>query len=221
RPPAPLSVSRPIVSWSMPSDHRLDPELLNQQTVDLLNRATQSRDPALLGTCIALFEGVVAMTPRRHPHRATRLSNLAEAHRARYALTGQGNDADQAIVIGQQATAALHDGDPNTALILSNLSATHLLRFQRVGHPHDLDQALQFGEQAVGATGAAPNIAMYLSNLAMGFLLRFEGTGTVADLDRAIDTGERAMAAAPAHSPHRPTTLTNLGTAYRARFKRA
>ncbi|WP_351236452.1 CHAT domain-containing tetratricopeptide repeat protein [Streptomyces sp. NPDC002133] len=205
----------------MSSDHRPDPELLNQQAVDLLNRATQSGDAALLGTCVSLFQGIVAMTPHRHPHRATRLYNLAESHRARYALTGQGDDADRAIGIGQQAVAALHDGDPNTALILSNLSATHLLRFQRVGHPSDLDGVIQFGERAVVATGAAPNIAVYLSNLAAGYLLRFEWTGHIADLDRAIDTGERAMAATPAHSPHRPTTLTNLGAAYWARFGRA
>jgi tetratricopeptide (TPR) repeat protein len=205
----------------MSSDHRPNPELLNQQAVDLLNRATRSRDPVLLGTCIALFEGIVAVTPHRHPHRATRLYNLAEAHRARYALTGQGDDADQAIGIGQQAVAAIHDGDTNTALILSNLSATHLLRFQRVGHPNDLDRVIQFGEQAVVATGADLNIAVYLSNLAAGYLLRFEGTGHIADLDRAIGIGERARSATPAHSPHRPTTLTNLGTAYWARFGRA
>ena len=205
----------------MSSDHRSDTELLNQQAVDLLNRATRFRDPVLLGSCIALFEGIVAMTPHHHPHRATRLHNLAEAHRARYELTGQGDDADQAIGIGQQAVAAIHDGDANTALILNTLSATHLLRFRRVGHPNDLDRAIQVGEQTVVATGADLNIAVYLSNLVAGYLLRFEETGHITDLDRAIGTGERARAATPAHSPHRPTILTNLGTAYWTRFTRA
>ncbi|MGW0575494.1 CHAT domain-containing protein [Streptomyces sp. NPDC002920] len=205
----------------MSSDHRPDPELLNQQAVDLLNRATRSGDTALLGSCVSLFQGIVALTPHRHPHRATRLYNLAESHRARYALTGQSDDADQAIGIGQQSVAALHVGDPNSALILGNLSATHLLRFQRVGHPNDLDGIIEFGERAVVATGADLNIAFHLATLATGYLLRFEGTGHIADLDRAIDTGERAMAVTPADSPHRPTTLTNLGTAYWTRFGRA
>ncbi|MFJ8991266.1 CHAT domain-containing protein [Streptomyces sp. NPDC102279] len=205
----------------MSPDHRPDPELLNQQAVDLLNRATQSGDTALLGVCVSLFHNILALTPHHHRHRATRLYNLAESHRARYALTGQEDDGDQAIGIGRQAVIALTVGDPNSALILGNLSATHLMRFQRVGHSNDLDGVIEFGERAVAAPGTDPNIAFHLSTLATGYLLRFEGTGHTADLDRAIGTGERAMALTPAGSPHRPTTLTNLGTSYWARFGRA
>ncbi|MEU8791404.1 CHAT domain-containing protein [Streptomyces sp. NPDC048643] len=205
----------------MCSDHRPDPELLNQQAVDLLNQATRTGDTALLGTCVSLFEGILALTPRDHPHRATRLYNLAESHRARYALTGREDEAARSIGIGQQAVAALRDGDPNSALILGNLSATHLTRFQQIGHTSDLDGVIEFGERAVAANGPDLTIAFHLSTLATGYLLRFEGTGHIADLDRAIGAGERAMALTPADSPHRPTTLTNLGTAYWARFGRA
>lgn len=201
-------------------DHRPDPELLNQQAVDLLDRATQSGDTALLGACVSLFQGVLALTPHHHRQRATRLYNLAESHRALYALTGQEADGDQAIGIGQQAVLALGDGDPNSALILGNLSATHLLRFQRAGHPNDLNGVIELGERAVASTGTNLNIAFHLSTLATGYLLRFQGTGHPADLDRAIGTCERAMALLPADSPHRPMTLTNLGTSYWARFGR-
>lgn len=91
----------------MSSDHRLDPEQLNHQAVDLLNRATQAGDTALLGRCVPLFRSIVALTPPHHPHRATRLYNLAETHRALYALTEREDDADQSIGIGRQAVAAL------------------------------------------------------------------------------------------------------------------
>lgn len=204
----------------MCSDHRPDPELLNQQAVDLLDQATRAGDTALLGTCVSLFEGVLALTPHRHPNRATRLYNLAESHRARYALTGREDEVARSIGVGQQAVAALRDGDPNSALILGNLSATHLMRFQRFGHAGDLDGVIAHGERAVAATGPDPYIAFHLSTLASGYLLRFEVTGRADDLDRALDAGERAMAVTPAGSPHRPTTLTNLATAYWARYGR-
>ncbi|MFI9170937.1 CHAT domain-containing protein [Streptomyces lincolnensis] len=205
----------------MSTDHGPDPELLNQQAVDLLNRATASGDTNLLGTCVSLFQNILALTPHHHPHRATRLYNLAESHRARYALTAHPADGDRSVAVGRQAVAALHDGDPNAALILGNLAATHLLRYQRAGHPDDLDGIIECAERAIVATGADPNMAFHLSTLATGRLLRFEGTGHLADLDRAIDCGERALALAPAGSPHRPVTLTNLGTSYWARFGRA
>ncbi|WLW53342.1 CHAT domain-containing tetratricopeptide repeat protein [Streptomyces sp. YU58] len=203
----------------MSYDHRTDPELLNQQAVDLLDRATRSGDTAQLRSCVSLFHGILALTPPHHPHRATRLYNLAETHRALYALTGQESDADQSIGIGRQAVAALQDGDPNSALIIANLSATHLLRYQRTGQPNDLDGVVEFAARAGLAPGTQLNIAFALSTLAAGYVLRFEGAGHPADLARAIDIGERALAATPAGAPHLPGTLANLGMGYLRRFE--
>lgn len=191
---------------------------LDQQSItanSLLAQAARTGDLVLIQASIQLHHATLT---DRGPRRAVRLSNLALAFRARFRRTGNTDDADRAVELGEQAIATLVTGDQNAAPILSSVGAVYLARFARTGRPADLDRAIQLCEWAVAAVDPGdPHRAIYLSNVCSGYYSRFDLTGNLADIDRSIEVGEQAMAALARPDP---TILSSLGFAYRARFER-
>ncbi|NED09375.1 tetratricopeptide repeat protein, partial [Streptomyces sp. SID6648] len=75
-----------------------------------------------------------------HPGRATILSTLGMALRARYERTGDAGDLDEAVAVGREAAEATPDDHPARTLRLSNLAVILQARFGRTGSLTDLGE---------------------------------------------------------------------------------
>jgi hypothetical protein len=67
----------------------------------LLKEAMSSNDLALITTAVSMWERILTATPASHPDRATFLSNLGVALRARFQQLGTLADLDEASMQGE------------------------------------------------------------------------------------------------------------------------
>jgi tetratricopeptide (TPR) repeat protein len=136
---------------------------------------------------------------------------------ARYALTGDSFDADE-------ATAAFRKGadlTPADPLTQQNLAQALLDLYQRTGEPRHLHDSIDAARRTAAdapATGG-PLRRHALGTLATALLARFNLLGELDDLDTAITLGEEAVRLQPAGSPKRPARLGSLANAYATRYR--
>ena len=139
--------------------------------------------------------------PVDHPYRAGYLSGLGNALRARFGLTGQLADVDQAIARLFEAVDATPVDHPHRASVLSNLGNALLARFERTGQVADLDQAITAGQEAVNVIQVDhPDRTGMLSNLGGALQTRFEQLGQRTDLNQALEMfreGARVITGSP------------------------
>ena len=173
-----------------------------------------------LDSAIDHFRQAVTTASTGHPYRAMYMSNLGEALRTRFELTGQPGDLDEAVAWGREAVTSTPSDHPDRPQRLNNLEAALLARFQRSRHQPDLNKAITLGRQVLDAASTDnPDRAMYLSNLGSALGTRFGLTGQPDDLDEAIALSRQAVKAARPGHPNRPGYLSNLARALNTHFE--
>ncbi|RYP49514.1 hypothetical protein DL768_004780 [Monosporascus sp. mg162] len=214
-----------------------------------LNKFKETGDLNDLRMAVSGAEEAVAATPRDHPDRAARLSNLGISLWTRFERTGDVNDLNMAIEKGRKAVEATPRDYPDRAEGLTNwefpfgpggeavkatpcdhpdrvgrlinLAASLLTRFQRTGDVNDLNMAIERNEEAVEAVPRDyPDQADMLTNLAVSFSIKYERTGDLSDLKMAIEKGGEAVEVTPSGHPRQAQMLTNLAISFWRRFER-
>ena len=84
----------------------------------------------------------VEATPSGDPARAGNLGNMAAALLARFQLTDELADLDEAISLTRTAAGCVGGGDPSRTQILFNLGRMLETRFRRTAAQADLDAAV-------------------------------------------------------------------------------
>ncbi|MFI5590017.1 hypothetical protein ACIA5G_33560 [Amycolatopsis sp. NPDC051758] len=178
-------------------DARLLADAAVELAADLLDRARRSLDPDPMSAAVAVWRFIVDATPRDHPSRPGRLSELGFALRSWFASSLALTDPDEAIEAGRAAVAATPAGHPHLASVLVSLSTELQARFRRVGATVDLDEAVDTAQAAAAAAAAESYRAVLLCNLAIALCLRYGDSGSMADLDNAIRAATDAVAVVP------------------------
>ena len=139
---------------------------------------------------------------------------------SRFERTGDPQDLDRAIDLGEKALDAA-PGEAATQARLSNaLGAALMRRHQRTGSLSDLSRAIDLDEKALDTSSDDdPQWPIYLSALGAALETRFERSGRQDDLEAAIDLCERALEAAPADHHDRYMFLSNVAAALLSRFE--
>jgi hypothetical protein len=188
----------------------------------LLSSALPSPDPDLIAAAIGIWTRILAAIPDDHPDRAAWLTFLAAALQARYKLTGDDRDLDEAISLGRQAAARTRGSDFTGAALLSGLVKALRMRFDDTGRLADLDEAIQIERRvAESSPHDRPYMPPLLSDLGYDLRVRFGQTGSLADLDEAVRVGREAVARGSAQGlsddPAFVLSLANLHAALRIR----
>ncbi|WP_112267902.1 CHAT domain-containing protein [Lentzea terrae] len=196
------------------------PGLLSNVATSLLRRYERVGVLADVQLAIDHLERAVAASPS--DDHVWHLANLGAAYRTRYDHLGDLKDLRAGFDLAERALAATPDDDPALALRLSGLANSYQLRYDHLGKLSDLRQAAEYDERALAATPVGhPDRSKYLSNLCVAFRRLFESgwDQRPADLTKAVEYGEQAVAVVSTDLHQLGLTLTNLGTAYAARFR--
>jgi hypothetical protein len=171
----------------------------------------ETHDPAYLDRAIE----VAREGSRATQDSAVHLSQLCNALRMRYELTGELSDLNGAIDAGTACLEKTCRGHRSEDQRLSNLGFALRLRYERLGTPDDIERAVELGRRAVeSAQPGARGLSRLQSNLGVALRVHFEVSSDVQDLEDAVAWGEACLAQAVADSEVLPGMLANLGLAY-------
>ncbi|SHN38541.1 CHAT domain-containing protein [Cryptosporangium aurantiacum] len=206
----------------LPADHADRPPALAQRCVVLHRLFEVTADPLRIEDAIEAGWSAVESWDEL-PGRALALAQLALAHEARFAATGELVDATAAIDL---LTVARDDTTPDTeehARTLANLGGVYRVRFERTGDTTDLDQAVDSCLTAVRIT--PPERRTYrlrVAQLASALQSRAVHTGSAGDLREAERRLDEVLSRSPSSDPDRWTVVSNRGLAalYRWQIER-
>ncbi|KZV60452.1 hypothetical protein PENSPDRAFT_341349 [Peniophora sp. CONT] len=174
-----------------------------------------------LDSSIAAFRRafeVVSVDPS--DERLLLLNNFSAALDARFRLSGNPSDIDDAIKMQLEVVDRTPEDDPDKALCLGNLGAALWSRYKRFGNATDLETALVAKHRAVHLTpDGEPLKSHWLANLAASLSCRFDRYGEVANIEEAIMMQRRAVELTPDDDPTMPGRLISLGVYLDDRFQ--
>ncbi|MFG2340890.1 hypothetical protein [Streptomyces yangpuensis] len=157
---------------------------------------------------------------RQGDDRAAFLGNLMISLGTRYAWTGDEDDLDEAVLVGEEAISVIPPDDPRWAVHASNLSGLLRIRFDDRGTRPDLDEAVRLSAAAAEATPEQdPARSLRWSNLSNALAARFDLRRHPDDLDAAVDAGRRAVLAVGSQPGLQAPVVANLGNLLLTRFE--
>ncbi|MGI8333708.1 tetratricopeptide repeat protein [Actinomadura scrupuli] len=146
------------------------------------------------------------------------LANLGDALRARFDLTSDVPDLDEAVSCLRRAVQLTATGHSGLHALLSVLGDALRARFDLTNDPADLDEAVSCLARAVELTPAENHDRpAVLSNFGAALRRRFDHTADPADLDEAIS---HLRAAWQFEGHQQELVRSNLGAALLLRYER-
>ncbi len=145
---------------------------------------------------------------REHPALPGLLSHLGSDLAARFRISGDSQDLDEAITKHREAVEATPSGDPDRLRCLTNLATALATRAQILNDANDANEAVKVAQAAADAAPHGhPMRPRALSNLAIALARRYEHTRDPAELDHAVSIARDSV-----------RECTDLDRADRARF---
>jgi tetratricopeptide (TPR) repeat protein len=194
----------------LPSSHPLAPFAKSRLSSRLLQHGTTlPLDRQAIDEAVRLSSGASSEVPVPD---AELLTNVGNALRARFELTGDIADIDGAIDHLSQAGLAPRAADAGDLhVILADLGDALLARYEATGVVADLNAAVDRLQWAVRLTPPGhPNSSAVLSNLGAALLSRFGHSAAVRDLNEAIPNLREAWQAG---GGRQDVVRSNLGSA--------
>jgi tetratricopeptide (TPR) repeat protein/CHAT domain-containing protein len=142
---------------------------------------------------------------------------LGQSLRTRYERQRRPGDLDEAIVLVEQAMAAMPPGHPIRQAGSYELSVVLLKRFMGNQNRDDIDRAIAVAREG---TAAADDNPVLLSGLAEALAARFHLLKAPADLDEAINTMRRSVSLLPDGHPDWSVFRNSLANFLRIRGER-
>ncbi|KAA9158558.1 CHAT domain-containing protein [Amycolatopsis acidicola] len=149
-------------------------------------------------------------------NQAAGFASLSYALKARFLVSGNHSDLDEAVETGRRALAL----EPENGLFLVSLSDTGRIRFEHGGDKADLDEAIEMGRRATALPLKGSNRAQAWVNLSVLLRTRFARDRFPADIDDAVDAGRRALEFADEEDYDRPNWMLSYAEALITRFRR-
>ncbi|MGD9525350.1 MAG: hypothetical protein AB7V44_01030 [Pseudonocardia sp.] len=121
--------------------------------------------------------------------------------RARYRVTGDEQDREEALRHFGTALDRLSPTDPGRPMVLMDRATTLMDRYERTGSADDVTEAVALYRESVELTPpGSPGLPRRLLNLAMVLHAQYDGTGDLAALDEALHVLTDALGGGPAPS---------------------
>lgn len=159
--------------------------------------------------------------PAEHPAYPRCLAYLSHAYQARYQVSGDQADLDEALKLIRRALDVAVADDPMMPVLLLNHAGIRNQRFESRNDVADLDEAIAAGRKALaGFSPPAPQWILASTHVGNALRGRYERTGELADLDEAVAVFKTAAAAVPGGHPRRGGHLSNVGQALLIRYAR-
>jgi CHAT domain-containing protein len=219
-------LERALTCWEnalqlVPPDSKLQPVILNNLGIALVDQFNLSQELPLLRQAISAHERSVELTEVTSQDLASRLSNLGVALNTLFEQTGDLNTLEKANQAYEQSVAHTPAGSPHLALRLNNLGTGLSDRYDIKGDSADLDKALEAYQQALRNTAAdSTQLPYYLNNNASGLICRYRSEGRLDDLLQAIRAYRESVKKTSSGSPTLAGRLNNLAIALRTEYVR-
>jgi tetratricopeptide (TPR) repeat protein len=151
----------------------------------------------------------------------TILSELANALRIRYEVTGELASLDRAISANQQILALSTPGTADYSAAAGNLGNVLQIQFDQNKNQPDIDSAISLLREAVAtAENEAPHWLSALANALhrRSKAIRSDSEASDSDLEEAIRTGLDAVDGTPSDAPELSRRMVNLAGFYKSRY---
>lgn len=198
-----------------------------------MTRIKQETSLNVMDNSIMSLQNMVILMSDRHPEKGLYLDNLAGALHARFKLLGNIKDLQDAISNQRKCLGITPDQDLNKPWLFSNLAGLLWDRFIHVGELEDLEEAIHgmqgahrvLSDRYSGHPDSDGKLASSYANLGAVFLERHLRLRVFKDLEVAIQNLEMAVQLGskvlnPDYRHIQSGFLTDLGTAFEARFDR-
>ncbi|MFI6824801.1 CHAT domain-containing protein [Micromonospora sp. NPDC050187] len=181
-----------------------------------LHRALRSTDDNLLEWSVRLCRRILSDTPDDHPHRLSRMANLAGALHERSDRGGDRGDVD--IAIDLMTTVLNKTPEPGCASWL-NLALAHATRFRQRQDPGDLDSAVTHIRTGLAVASTPSDSVRGLTQLGHALRERAAHTDNPADLNDALDCLRTAARQADENYPEPDRIHAGLAACLRLRAR--
>ncbi|BCJ76950.1 hypothetical protein CS0771_64940 [Catellatospora sp. IY07-71] len=168
---------------SDPANDEQLPELLHNESRDLIDDSLRQFDDIAVDLGIVLGRCAVALTPSGTPDHAEFSCNLGAGVFARYRHHSDEKDLDEAVALFRSAAGSGFGQPAEQARYWANLGVALHTRFQRGAQAADLAESVHAHRRALRHL---PQESRYRSQYAAVLHTRFETGGRPRDLDRAI-----------------------------------
>ncbi|MFB4270923.1 CHAT domain-containing protein [Nonomuraea sp. GTA35] len=189
------------------------PEMLNRMAGALTERFIQTGDSEDLVQAIGLYRRVTAAVPGQ----PTYLAEFGTALRISFVeVDGDFDDLQEGIGLLRQAVRLCAPDDRQRYKWQFSLGTALRVRGERTASLEDLDEAVIFHHAALRELSEGnPDRAAILNGSGLAYLVRYRIGSALEDIDEAIKVLRLSAEITPSTG-----TMSNLGTALRARFER-
>lgn len=147
------------------------------------------------------------------------LFNLSQALIARFDLSQELSDLDEALTAVREAEQELKPGEPSRADALQNLAQLLEIRFERIRDRGNLDESIQAWQRSLeGSQPADPGRVSRLTGLSVALRMRHEQSGDSAELDKSIAIARQAVVVATEVSARVSNAMSALAAALSERY---
>jgi tetratricopeptide (TPR) repeat protein len=189
-----------VIAWKqavelLPRDNPERPGILSSLSNSLRTHFERFGGKDTLDASVEVNREAVATTPEHYPCRPGHLGNLGLSLYRRAGLTESYEDANDAVLMIEEAVKSTQDEQRESARFLTNLSSALLLRykFSIEKSPSDLDYAVNVQEKALKLTPLDhPERSLRLRQLGDALETRFKVTNSTDDRNAAINAFEEA-----------------------------
>jgi tetratricopeptide (TPR) repeat protein len=144
-----------------------------------------------LDKALTYAHSILHATPDAAP---SLLDHIMVCYVGRYQYTGNEDDLNEAVLMGQKIEQNMRENDPCVPDYLTNIGNVHHVLFLRTDDLHHLTQAIDYAEQALKLSNKDnKNYSLHVGSLGGIYFDLFERSGRLEDLEKAIDYDKKAV----------------------------
>ncbi|KAG1767990.1 CHAT domain-containing protein [Suillus occidentalis] len=215
---------RRVVLDLCPVGHQRRPTTLNELSMALISRFTQSGNTDDLEEVIQFLREALSLCPEGHTGRDLYLNNLAHSLGCfRFNHQGNLNDLDEAISLHEEALRLRPVGHKYRDTSLDNLGGVLVTRFNKRGALDDITRAISLHREALALNPPGhPYRVNTLNNLALALKTRYDKSDDAwknEDVEEAIALCQEILDTLPPLHPDRFFSYMCLKEAYLSRYE--
>lgn len=169
---------------------------------------------------IQYIQDILAKTPHDHPHRVSRLGNLANLYDARYKRTKHVDDLKHSISYCKEIITATPRDDPYLLPRLESQAEKWTELYQRTGDLDSLQQGILCTRDALTSLPRGHHAEVYwMVELGNKFDMKYRHGAVIEDLQQAIIYLQAGLKLTPEDNPNRGCYLNVMASRLRRRYQ--